>query len=77
MNILNIIISVGIIVGVFFVISGYKENFAVMNLETKLNPRKIENPPNFMVNKEKCKTKKDCNPGFNCRRVGFYCSVIG
>lgn len=77
MNILNILISVGMILGVFFVISGYKEDFTVMNLETTLNPQKIENPPNFKLNKDICKPKKDCNPGFDCRRVGFYCSLIG
>ena len=77
MNILNILIGIGMILGVFFVISGYKEDFTVMNLETKLNPKKIENPPNFKLKKEICKPKKDCNPGFDCRRVGFYCSLIG
>ena len=49
MNILNILISVGMILGVFFVISGYKEDFTVMNLETKLNPQKIENPAKFQI----------------------------
>ena len=48
-----------------------------MNLEAKLNPQKIENPPNFKLNKDISKAKKDCNPGFDCRRVGFYCSLIG
>ena len=77
MNILNILIGIGMILGVFFIISGYKEDFTVMNLETKLNPQKIENPPNFKLKKDINKTKKDCNPGFDCRRVGFYCSLIG
>ena len=36
----------------------------------------IINPPNFTLNKKIKKEKKDCNPGFNCRRVGFYCSNI-
>tara|TARA_B110000495_G_C23025295_1_gene609145 strand:+ start:543 stop:776 length:234 start_codon:yes stop_codon:yes gene_type:complete len=77
MNILNILISVGMILGAFFVISGYKEDFTVMNLETKLNPQKIENPPNFKLKKDISKPKRDCNPGFDCRRVGLYCSLIG
>lgn len=47
-----------------------------METETKLMPQKIENPPNFVLNKKRKKEKKDCNPGFSCRRVGFYCSNI-
>ena len=77
MNILNILIGIGMILGVFFIISGYKEDFTVMNLETKLNPQKIENPPNFKLKKDISKPKRDCNPGFDCRRVGLYCSLIG
>lgn len=76
MNILNIIISIGMILGVFFIISGHKENFTIMNVETKLSPSKISNPPNFKLEKNIYKPKKDCNPGFECRRVGFYCSNI-
>lgn len=76
MNILNIIIFVGFILCVFFVLSGYKEKFTIMETETKLMPQKIENPPNFRLNKKRKKEKKDCNPGFSCRRVGFYCSNI-
>jgi len=76
MNLLNIIISIGMILGVLLIISGHKEKFTIMNMETKLSPSKITNPPNFKLEKKIYKPKKDCNPEFDCRRVGFYCSNI-
>ena len=36
-------------------------------------------PPNIcggLYEKTKMKKEKVCNPGFDCRRVGFYCSVV-
>ena len=47
-----------------------------MNIETSLSTRDVSNS-NFMLEKKICVNKEDCNPGFDCRRVGFYCSKIG
>ena len=76
MNILNLLIGIFVILGVLFIISGHKENFDIMNIETSLSTRDVSNS-NFMLEKKICVNKEDCNPGFDCRRVGFYCSKIG
>ena len=75
MNILNLLVGIFVILGVLFIISGHKENFDIMNIETSLSTRDVSNS-NFMLEKI-CVNKEDCRPGFDCRRVGFYCSKIG
>ena len=76
MNILNLLVGIFVILGVLFIISGHKENFDIMNIETSLSTRDVSNS-NFMLEKKICVNKEDCRPGFDCRRVGFYCSKIG
>ena len=63
---LNIVLLVIICYSVFFVLSGYKENF-------ELIPSKLKHTELSFDEKEK---KEICRPVLKCRRVGFYCSVI-
>ena len=63
---LDIVLLTIICYSVFFVLSGYKENF-------QLIPSKLKYTELNFDEKEK---KEDCRPVLNCRRVGFYCSVI-
>lgn len=77
MNILNCIIVFFIILGVLFIISGHKENFDIINIETSLSTSDVSNNPSFLLNKSIKAKKKDCRPIYNCRRVGFFCSLIG
>ena len=78
LSFINIILIVLAILAVFFVISGYKENFELM-------PKSIKETDLFNEIKEvkakkkmtqKIKEKKNCRPIYNCRRVGYFCSKI-
>lgn len=69
MNVLNIFLGLAAILGMLFVLSGYKEEFMAMPDDFK-NPTKIH-----LCDKVK-KKKPTCRPVFNCRRVGFFCSKI-
>ena len=64
----NSILFLGGILAIGLVLSGYKESFALM-------------PTNYPSDLAKSilggKVKKEeelCRPGFECRRVNFYCS---
>ena len=73
-NYLNICICLLVALGVLIVVSGYYDS---------LIPRGFEgfSPKNFpypQLSESMPKDKKNiCRPGFDCRRVGFQCSLIG
>ena len=72
MNFLSIILCVLGIISILFIISGYQQS----DLEEFSPARYPEahQKPSKPVEK---KTPESCMPGFDCRRVGFYCSLIG
>ena len=71
LNILNICISIFLILGILVIVSGYKTTFLPNGVEGFSN---IQYP---IISKKVKKDSNVCNPGFDCRRVGFYCSLIG
>jgi hypothetical protein len=68
---IEIVLLVIICYGIFFVLSGHKENFQLIS--SKLKHKKLQHTELKWNEKEK---KEDCRPVLKCRRVGFYCSVI-
>ena len=67
MNILDISLLIVFFFAVNFVLSGYKESFQLIPSKLKYSVLEYD---------EQIEKKEDCNPEFNCRRVGFYCSKI-
>ena len=60
------------ICAIFFVMSGYKQSVLE---DFSPAPYPMAHTDELLNNEEK-NVEKDCNPGFDCRRVGFYCSLI-
>ena len=74
----NIILILLGILAVFFVLSGYKENFELISKEVneKLLFNEIKEVKNKEKERKKLQEKKNCRPIYNCRRVGYFCSKI-
>lgn len=70
MKILNLILCIAGILAVGMILSGYKEDFTTLQ---------YGNYPTAFTNSftdDKIPEKKEiCDPGFNCRRINFYCSL--
>lgn len=66
----NGILFLGGILAIGLVLSGYKENFELSpsKFPSDLVQSMISSDNDFM------KKTKVCRPGFDCRRVNFYCS---
>lgn len=70
MKILNMILCVAGVLAVGIVLSGYKEDFTTLqygNYPTAFT--------DSFINDEIPEKKGVCDPGFNCRRINFYCSL--
>ena len=67
MNALNIILILAGLMACAMVVSGYKEDFSLMT----------GNYPNVFTDSfvpKNIEKKEVCDPGFNCRRINFYCT---
>lgn len=74
----NIILTILAILAVFFILSGYKENFELMprEINEKLLFNEIKEVKNKEKNKRNQEEKKNCRPIYKCRRIGYFCSKI-
>lgn len=73
-NWLSIGIGILVALGVLIIISGYNTSFIPRGFEG-FSPKNFPYP---QLSESIVKNKKSsCRPGFDCRRVGFYCSLIG
>ena len=70
MKILNLILCIAGILAVGMILSVYKEDFTTLQ---------YGNYPTAFTDSftdDKIPEKKEvCDPGFNCRRINFYCSL--
>ncbi len=78
LSFINIILIILAALAVFFILSGYKENFELMpkQINEKLLYNEIKNVKNKEKERKKLQEKKNCRPVYNCRRVGYFCSKI-
>ena len=67
-KLLSSLLFLGAILAIALVLSGYKESFALMPTNYPSDLAK-----SILGGKVK-KEKELCRPGFECRRVNFYCS---
>ena len=78
LSFINIILMILAVLAVFFILSGYKENFELM--PKQINEKLLYNEMKTVKIKEKerkkLQEKKNCRPVYNCRRVGYFCSKI-
>ena len=76
MEMLSGVLALFGVCAIFFVMSGYKQSVLE---DFSPAPSPTAHTDGLLNNEEKNVEKnveKDCNPGFDCRRVGFYCSLI-
>jgi hypothetical protein len=71
MNMLSSLLCIGFVLCILFVVSGYQQS----SLE-EFSPARYPEAHTTLIKPKKKLIEKDCNPGFDCRRVGFYCSLI-
>ena len=71
MNVLSILLLISTLIACLFVISGYQQSV----LED-FSPARYPHAHLLQIKPKKKTIEKNCDPGFNCRRVGFYCSLI-
>ena len=71
MNMLSCLLCIGFVLCILFVVSGYKQS----SLE-EFSPARYPQAHTTLIKPKKKLIKPESNPGFNCRRVGFYCSLI-